>query len=145
MSNARLRSMIVSATLTTLVCQGCEGAQEPSTEPTAPVTVTEARVEFGQISQAAVDTGLSHAVSRLTVMYEEALTGSPALRGSIIWRFRVEPDGVVRMLLEGSAEFTGGDGVSIVEQFAAVTMGHKWQFPASPSASLIFAQFQFTP
>jgi hypothetical protein len=107
------------------------------------VSVRSAKVT-GALSRADALAGLSKALPHIQRAAQECMVGATFPSGTFAASFRTEPDGTIRMILEGRNLLTGAAGVAVVEKVVGSTMGHKWQFPPAAGPSLVEAEFAVT-
>ncbi len=95
----------------------------------------------GAMSRPDALAGLAQALPYIQQAAQQSEVEGKAPTGSFAVSFRTEPDGMVRMALEGESKLTGGKADGVVEGFILSTMGHKWRFPPSRGPSLIEVEF----
>jgi hypothetical protein len=105
-----------------------------------PVSIRSVKVT-GAMPRADALIGLAQALPHVQGAAKQSEAEGKIPSGSFKASFRTEPDGMVRMVLEGENRITGGKPAGVVEGFVASTMGHKWRFPASGGPSLIEVEF----
>jgi hypothetical protein len=105
-----------------------------------PVSVRTIKVT-GAMPRADALAGLALALPHIQQAAKQSAAEGKTPSGSFAATFRTEPDGMIRMVLEGESRLTGGQPTVLVEKFIGSTMGHKWRFPASGGPSFIEVEF----
>lgn len=95
----------------------------------------------GALTKADALAGLAQALPHLQHAVQEGLANGKAPKGTFAASFRTEPDGMIRMFLEGENRLAVPGAGDVVERFAADTMAEKWRFPPGSGPSLIQAEF----
>lgn len=102
-------------------------------------------IKFGSISKAKVEKGLSMALDGLKESYQSEIEKNPDLRvqGDLTYTFRLEPNGLVRMLLETEINFKEEAQTSLRDVFTSHLMKKQIKFPESEEMAMIEATFKF--
>jgi hypothetical protein len=95
----------------------------------------------GALSRSDALSGLSKALPHLQQAVKDSAADGKSLNGTFAASFRTEPDGMIRMVLEGESQLKGSAAKGVIEKFIGGTMGRKWQFPQGSGPSLVEAEF----
>jgi hypothetical protein len=95
----------------------------------------------GALTKADALTGLAQALPHLQQAVQAGAADGEVPKGTFAASFRTEPDGMIRMVLDGENRLIGPGAGDVVERFAASTMAGKWRFPQGSGPSLIQAEF----
>ena len=95
----------------------------------------------GAMPRADALAGLTQALPHIQQAAKQSEAEGKTPSGSFAASFRTEPDGMIRMVLEGECRLTGGKPAAVVEGFISSTMARKWRFPESGGPSLIEVEF----
>ena len=153
--NAVVSIVATLALFTTLGCSdnggNATGPTDDGTPNTPPndstmiesgrVSVAAHKIEAGNVAIDVVRQGLTAAATALDKIVIENEEHKNAT-GTIAGRFRVEPDGTVRMFLEESVAIENADGSELVSSFVGSVFGKQWNFPAPGDTCMVFAKFQ---
>jgi hypothetical protein len=85
--------------------------------------------------------GLKEALPYLQQAAKQSEVEGKTLSGSFVVAFVTEPDGMIRIMMEGEVRLTGGDPKGVVKGLVGSTMSDKWRFPTSGGQSIIEAEF----
>lgn len=109
-----------------------------------PVSVRSVKVLAGNpqaMSRADALAGLKEALPYLQQAARQSEAEGQTSRGSFVATFVTEPDGKIRMMMEGEVRLTGGKPEGVVKGLVGSTMSNKWRFPANRGQSIIEAEF----
>jgi hypothetical protein len=95
----------------------------------------------GALSRLDALSGLADALPHLQRALKDSRADGESPRGSFGASFRTEPDGMIRMVLEGDSRLTGSTAPAAIGSFIGSAMGRQWQFPRSSGPSLVEAEF----
>ena len=95
----------------------------------------------GAMSREHAIVGLADALPHIQQAVKQSEADGKAPSGWFSTSFRTEPNGMIRMVLEGENHLVGGKPGGVADGFAGSTMGRKWRFPASEGPSLIEVEF----
>lgn len=105
-----------------------------------PVSVRSVKVT-GAMSRADALAGLQEALPHLQQAAKQSEAEGKTPSGSFVASFVTEPDGMIRMMMEGESRLTGGKPAGVVEGLSSSTMSNKWRFPASGGQTIIETEF----
>lgn len=107
------------------------------------VTVQQYTVTAGSSAEDAIETGLSRVVDKLAALCQAELQKhSQVPTGLVAYTFRLEPDGMIRMVVEGEKALTGGDFTAINLQFIGAAMSRGVAFPAVGQPTVVAVQLK---
>ena len=115
---------------------------EPMIELTGdpPVSVRSLKVT-GAMSHADALVGLKEALSHVQQAAKQSEAAGHTPGGSFEASFVIEPNGMIRMVMEGESRLAGGKPAQLVEIFSGSAMGNEWRFPASDGQSIVEVEF----
>lgn len=120
---------------------------EPMPELTGdpPVSVRSVKVMAGAMSHADALAGLKEGLPFVQKAAKQSEAEGKTPGGSFVVTFVTEPDGMIRIVMEGENRLTGGKPAGVVEEFTGNAMSNKWRFPASGGQTIIEAEFVIGP
>jgi hypothetical protein len=105
-----------------------------------PVAVRSVKVT-GAMSHADALAGLKDALPYVQQAAKQSEAEGEMPGGSFEASFVTEPDGKIRIVMEGESRLTGGKPAGVAEVFIGSAMGNEWRFPASGGQSIIETEF----
>ena len=107
------------------------------------VTVQQYTVTAGSSAEDAIETGLTRVADKLAALCQAELQKqSQVPTGLLAYTFRLEPDGMIRMVVEGEQALTGGDFTAINLQFIGAAMSRQVVFPAVGQPTVVEVQLK---
>lgn len=147
-----LAGIVMFAALAVSACNQSESPPAPNVEgqsvPSLPglagdpsVSVRGVKVTGG-LSPADAVVGLQEALPFVQQALQHNEIEGQMPGGSFAISFVTEPDGMIRMVMEGENRLTGVKAAEGVEEFIADAMSNKWRFPTSGSQTIIEVEFE---
>jgi hypothetical protein len=137
-------SIFRSTTPTTTSAGEQSGKPMPELAGDPPVSVRSFKVLAGRpraMPSADALAGLKEALPYLQQAARQSEAEGKAPSGSFVATFVIEPDGMIRIMMEGEVRLTGGDPEGVVKGLVGSTMSNKWRFPASGGQNIVEAEF----
>ncbi len=107
------------------------------------VTVQQYTVTGGSSAEDAIEAGLARVVNKLAALCQAELQKQGQVpTGGLAYTFRLEADGMIRMVVEGEKALTGGGFNAINRQFIGAAMSREILFPAVGQPTVVAVQLK---
>lgn len=102
-------------------------------------------LEKGEASNALVKKGVSDILDKMADLYitQIKLNHTAALAGTCNYTFRIEPNGMFRMIQEGHRTVIEENFAPLKEAFLVSAMAHDFTFPATGGQLVVKVEFEF--
>ena len=102
-------------------------------------------LNFGSVPKEKIEEGLLLVLDGLKESYESELKNNPELKivGDLTYTFRLEPSGLVRMLLETGVNFKDESQNILRDNFTSYLMKKQIKFPELGEMAMVEAKFRY--
>lgn len=109
------------------------------------VSVKSYFLEKGEAEDHFIKQGVTDILNKMTDLYitQIKLNSTSPLKGTCIYIFRIEPNGMFRMIQEGPRSVVEEDFAPLKEAFLVGAMAHDFKFPATGSPLVVKIEFEF--
>ena len=146
METPSLRNLLV---ISLLVIISCNQKNEKNKQDLAIdynsgiISVVDYSVKAGYATTGAVESGLKSMLQSLGKCIGTEIKAEENLKGSIVYNFRCEPDGMIRWFASSQASFTRGNNEEISNQLTGCLMKEKIRFEQIKDIIMIEAKIKF--
>ncbi len=130
------------------VLTGCSDSHEPTGNaqlgpPIAagPVVIESFKVKAGRVDAEAIHKGLQAVALGLAELVGGASKTNPGIHGWFEGTLHIEPDGTVRVFMEGESSIQQAGDRKIVDEFVGGIFSRKWVFPKLGEDCLLWVKF----
>ena len=109
------------------------------------ISVDNYDLKFGNVAKEKIEEGLLIVLDGLKESYESELEKNPKLRivGDLTYTFRLEPTGLVRMLLETGVNFKDESQNILRDNFTSYLMKKQVKFPELGEMAMVETKFKY--
>jgi hypothetical protein len=102
-------------------------------------------LEKGEADDSVVQKGVSSILDKMTDLYitQIKMNSTTPLTGTCLYTFRIEPNGMFRMIQEGRRTVVEEDFAPLKESFLVSAMAHEFKFPVTGSQLVVKLEFEF--
>lgn len=102
------------------------------------VAVQDYKIVAGNSPRDKIEAGLASVVNKMVaICHADLQSHGQTPTGSITYTFRLESDGMIRMILEGEKDIVGGDFAKINDQFIGASMSRQVVFPPMGQPTMV--------